>query len=243
MKENVLICGGSKGIGAACVRQLSKNYNVHVASRTAGSTKGVTYHKVDLSSRESVAGFTSELTSNTKISILINNSGGPATGGWAGESTEDLYLALNAHLMASHEISKAVVPHMKSDGNGRIINIVSVTAKIPLPNMCVSNTVRGAMINWSKTLSKELGSFGITVNNILTGYTETERLIQVLEENAKKLGVSPEEYRQKVLDQIPAGRFARPEEVSSLICFLASKDAAYINGASIPIDGGWLPCI
>jgi 3-oxoacyl-[acyl-carrier protein] reductase len=127
---------------------------------------------------------------------------------------------------------------MKSEGYGRIINIVSTSVKLPLPNLGVSNTIRGAVANWAKTLANELGKFGITVNNVLPGATATGRLETIIGNKSKASGKTTEEIEEEMKSEIPLNRFAKPEEIANAVAFLASPAAAYINGINVPVDGG-----
>jgi 3-oxoacyl-[acyl-carrier protein] reductase len=179
---------------------------------------------------------------NISFNVLINNSGGPESKPFTEVTQNDFLREIKSHLLTAHEVTKLVVPKMKKNQFGRIINIVSVTAKIPLPNMIVSNTIRGAILNWAKTLSKELGGTGITVNNLLPGYTKTERLEEVVTSAAKSKGVDSEVIFESLLGQIPEGRFGEAEELANLACFLSTVEASYINGQSIAVDGGWTAC-
>jgi 3-oxoacyl-[acyl-carrier protein] reductase len=129
-------------------------------------------------------------------------------------------------------------PGMKEKKFGRIVNVISTSVKIPISGLGVSNTVRGAVASWAKTLSLELAPFGVTVNNVLPGFTETERLFSLIRSKAEKEGKSEEEVARSMKMEAPAGRFGTPEEIASLVAFLATPAAAYINGTSIPVDGG-----
>lgn len=173
---------------------------------------------------------------------VFNNSSGPATGSIEESCNEDYLKAFESHLFTSNEIVQAVTPQMKKNGGGRVVNIISVTARIPLENMVVSNTLRGAMLNWSKTLSKEMAKHNITVNNVLPGYTLTERLEEVISGVSSNLNITKDEYANKIISQIPMGRFGKPEEIGAVVAFLLSDEASFITGASIPVDGGWTPC-
>jgi 3-oxoacyl-[acyl-carrier protein] reductase len=144
----------------------------------------------------------------------------------------------NQHVVCNQILAKAVVPGMKAAKYGRIINIISTSVRIPINNLGVSNTVRAAVASWGKTLSNEVGQFGITVNNILTGYTWTNRLKSVIEVNAKNRGVSTDVIANEMKEKIPAKRFGEPEELAAVIAFLASPAASFVNGVSIPVDGG-----
>lgn len=248
--KTVIVCGGSKGIGAATVKiLLARGFDVVCISRSKGSLDESTLLNkkfklivCDLSSQVDRHKAISEIVGLDTVWGIVNNSSGPSTGPSENASREDYLKAFETHLFASDDLVKAILPKMKSQGGGRIVNIISVTAKIPLENMGVSNTLRGAMLNWSKTLSKEFGKYNITVNNVLPGYSETERLLEVIEGVSSKLGITKEAYSDKIISQIPMGRFGRPEEIGAVAGFLLSDDASFINGASIPVDGGWTPC-
>ena len=172
------------------------------------------------------------------VHILINNTGGPAPGPAHLAKAEEFLLAFQAHLINNHQLMQLCLPGMKQAGYGRIINIISTSVKIPLPNLGVSNTIRGAVGNWAKTLANELAAFGITVNNVLPGATATERLTGIIKNKANKFNISEEDAREEMKAEIPAKRFAQPEEIAYAAAFLASPAAAYINGINVPVDGG-----
>lgn len=127
---------------------------------------------------------------------------------------------------------------MKEAGFGRIINIISTSVKVPLKNLGVSNTIRGAVASWAKTMANELGQFNITVNNVLPGATRTNRLKNIIEKSAEKTKLAESVLEEQMIQEIPARRFGEPEEIAAMVAFLASPAAAYVNGTSIPVDGG-----
>ncbi|MFN3404560.1 MAG: SDR family oxidoreductase [Cytophagaceae bacterium] len=170
--------------------------------------------------------------------ILINNTGGPAPGKAIDAEPEEYLMALNSHLICNQILAQALVPYMKNEGYGRIINVISTSVKEPIPGLGVSNSTRAAVAAWAKTLSSELAEFGITVNNVLPGLTKTPRLESLINNRAQKEGKGIELIEQELLKTIPAGRFAQAEETAAAIVFLASEYAAYINGVSLPVDGG-----
>ena len=175
------------------------------------------------------------------VHILVNNSGGPPAGALHASATEAFDSPWKQQLLAAHELMRAVLPGMKAAGYGRIINVISTSVKAPLRGLGVSNTIRAAVANWSKTLSVELAPWGITVNNVLPGATLTQRLVSIIEGKAASTGYSVEDIQKEMLAEIPAGRFGTPEEVAAAVAFLASPVAGYINGIHLPVDGGRTP--
>jgi 3-oxoacyl-[acyl-carrier protein] reductase len=172
------------------------------------------------------------------IDILVNNTGGPLPG-LAHEADPTAFAdAFRLHLLGFQTMVRAVVPGMKKRRHGRIINVISTSVKQPLPNLGVSNTIRGAVANWSKTLANELGPHGITVNNVLPGATETERLAAIIKSKAARNGTSETDAAHEMMSEIPLRRFARPEEIAYAVAFLAGPAGAYINGINLPVDGG-----
>ncbi|MFN6092435.1 MAG: SDR family oxidoreductase, partial [Bacteroidota bacterium] len=159
------------------------------------------------------------------------------------QKAEAFLNTFNQHLLCNHLIAQAVLPGMKEAKFGRIINIISTSVKQPLKGLGVSNTIRAAVANWSKTLSVEVAPFGITVNNVLPGATATQRLASIIENKSQKQNHSIDEVEQEMLSEIPAGRFGRPEEIAAAVAFLASPAAAYINGINVPVDGGRTGCL
>jgi 3-oxoacyl-[acyl-carrier protein] reductase len=172
------------------------------------------------------------------IHILINNSGGPPGGPVHAAGIEEFETAFRRHVLANQVLVQALLPGMREAGYGRLINVISTSVKEPIPGLGVSNTIRGAVASWAKTLAGELGPWGITVNNVLPGFTRTERLQSLFEGRAAKQGRDFEDVEKAALAQVPAGRFAKPEETAAAIAFLASPAAGYINGINLPVDGG-----
>jgi len=188
-------------------------------------------------------GETPDTTSTAAIHILVNNTGGPKAGAILEAQSEEFMQGFSNHLICNQILVQAFVPLMKKAGYGRIINIISTSVKQPIPGLGVSNTIRGAVASWAKTLSAELGPFGITVNNILPGYTDTVRLESLIKDKARKLGKAVDEIKKDMISSIPALRLAKPEEIAAAAAFLASPAASYINGINLPVDGGRLGCL
>ena len=252
--KHALVCGSSKGIGASTAIELSKlGATITLLARDKDSLSNI-LDSLDTSKKQNhnfiIADFDDPLklkdtidqhvANNPTIHILINNSGGPKPGAIVDANVEDFILAFNRHLICNHILVQAVVPKMKEARFGRIINITSTSVKQPIKGLGISNTIRGAVANWAKTLSFELGEFGITVNNILPGYTDTQRLKEIFLNKSKKSNYDIESIISDAHSQIPLGRFADPKETAKAICFLASEDASYINGINLPVDGGRL---
>ena len=248
--KNALVCGSTAGIGKATAIALSEEgVNVTLVARNEDklkktlselSSKGNhSYIVADFSNPEELKEKVTAFISNHHgFHILVNNTGGPRSGDILSATLEQFESAYTQHLKCNHVLVQTVVPLMKKEGYGRIINIISTSVKEPIPGLGVSNTTRGAVGNWSKTLSIELGEFGITVNNILPGFTETERLNEIIKVKAQSEGTSFEQMAEMMKNYAPAKRFAKPEELANAIVFLASEAASYINGINLPVDGG-----
>lgn len=249
--KNAIICGSSQGIGAAIAEELAlMGANCILLARNEENLKMVVgnldtslrqlhrYHAIDFNDEAALRTLIQSIVSEAPVHVLINNSGGPAAGPIV-QATEAQFLqAFQQHVVTSHLLVKAVLEGMKSEGFGRIINIISTSVKIPLSNLGVSNTIRGAMASWAKTMANELGQYGITVNNVLPGFTTTPRLESLVQANAEKAGVPTEAIESGMIEEVPARRFGEPGEIAAMAAFLASPAAAYVNGTSIPVDGG-----
>jgi 3-oxoacyl-[acyl-carrier protein] reductase len=181
------------------------------------------------------------LAAGNTVHILVNNTGGPAAGPILDAQPDAFVAAFQQHLINNQRLAQAVVPGMRASGYGRIVNIISTSVKVPLHGLGVSNTVRAAVGNWSKTLANELAADGITVNNVLPGATQTERLTAIIDGRATRTGRTSAEVSQEMIDEVPMRRFAQPAEIAAAVAFLASPDAAYITGINIPVDGGRTP--
>lgn len=252
-KKNALVCGSSQGIGKACAIALAHaGANVTLFSRDKNKLEAV-LAELDTSAGQEhallVADFSepeqvkSALNENQQaFHILVNNTGGPAPGPAHLASEQDFLSAFHLHLLSNQVLAQHVIPHMKEAKFGRIINVISTSVKQPIPGLGVSNTIRGAVASWSKTLAGELGPFGITVNNVLPGATNTVRLEAIFENKSKKQGISVEEVAEQERATIPLRRFGEAEELAAAVTFLASAQAGYISGVNLPVDGGRTQC-
>lgn len=247
-----LVCGSTQGIGKAAAIELAELGATIILMARNEEKLRVVWNELPANHNQKhqilVADFTKAqevsivindfLSRGTSIHILVNNTGGPPGGPIVNATIEAFENAFQQHLLCNHLLMQAVVQGMKMAKYGRIINVISTSVKQPLKGLGVSNTIRAAVANWSKTLSIELAPFGITVNNVLPGATGTNRLSTLLDSKSKQSGKSYEILEQEMLHEIPAGRFGLPEEVGSAIAFLASPMAGYINGINLPVDGG-----
>lgn len=255
--KTAVVCGSTQGLGYASALELALlGANIVLMARneeklketlpSLDSSKGQKhqYLVADFSSVEQVsAAITGFIKAGHSAQILVNNTGGPA-GGAALSATEAEFLqAFNNHLLCNHVLAKALVPGMKTAGYGRIINVISTSVKQPIQGLGVSNTIRAAVANWSKTLATELGKFGITVNNVLPGFTNTVRADYVIRKKATDSGKTEDEVMKELVAEIPAGRIGQPGEFGAAVAFLCSPAAAYINGINLPVDGGRLGCL
>jgi len=253
--KNAFVGGGSRGIGKAVAIELAMlGANVALLARSVDLLRQAVneldknqgqqhdFIEVDYSDPQLLrTTVESYLASSRKtIHILVNNTGGPPSGPAINAKPEEFISAFNNHLLCNQTLTQLVADGMKRTGYGRIINIISTSVKAPIKGLGVSNTVRGAVANWAKTLSFELGEYGITVNNILPGATMTDRLDEIINDNARKTGQSRDYLIEQMKKQVPLKRFADPSEVATAVAFLASPAAGYINGINLPVDGGRL---
>jgi 3-oxoacyl-[acyl-carrier protein] reductase len=249
--KTAVIGGSTQGIGLAIAQELAAlGATCILLARNEQSLQSVTaalptplqqqhsYKVADFAHPDQVKQVITAIVAATPVHILINNTGGPPPGPIT-EAAEDAFLAaFNQHIICNQILAKAVIPGMKEAAYGRIINVISTSVRIPNKNLGVSNTIRGATASWAKTMSNELAAFGITVNNILPGYTKTQRLDSLIQNNAAKRNVTPAVIEEEMLKEIPAKRFGDAAELAAVAGFLASPAAAYVNGVSIPVDGG-----
>lgn len=254
--RQALVCGASEGIGRATAIELATlGAGVTVLARREDALREVVdalprgngqHHALLVADMDNTAALQDKATALAEsgpIHILVNNTGGPP-GGKAIDAGIDAFLeAYRRHLIANQTLVQALVPGMREAGYGRIVNVISTSVYEPIPNLGVSNTTRGAVASWAKTLSRELAADGITVNNVLPGFTETGRIEAIVAERVRKEGKTAEQVRAAMVASVPAGRFARAEETAALIAFLCSPAAGYVNGQSIAVDGGRMQSI
>jgi len=252
--KRAIVCGSSQGIGRACAMRFARlGAGVTLVARDEAALMRV---RDELPADQNqqhhvlVADFTQpqvlkekihdHLRRSSPVQILLNNTGGPPHGKLIETDAEAFLQAMNMHVVCNHVLVQALLSGMKEAGYGRVINIISTSVKEPIPGLGVSNTTRWAVAAWAKTLSRELAPLGITVNNILPGFTDTARLDSLFEAKAEAEGVSKEQVKQASIEKIPAGRLAHPDEIAAAAGFLASAAAAYVNGINLPVDGGRL---
>ncbi|QJW88334.1 SDR family oxidoreductase [Spirosoma taeanense] len=250
--KTALVCGSTQGIGRATAVELAllgasvvlmarNKEALKTTLRALDTSKNQThrYLVADFSQPGAVeAAIAQHLVQFPDLHILINNTGGPAGGPLLDAPADAFVQTFHNHLLNNQALVQAVVPAMQRAGYGRIVNIISTSVKQPIVGLGVSNTIRGAVAQWAKTLSLEIARFGITVNNVLPGYTQTARLDAVLTMRAKASGITEDEMAAQMEREIPTGRFVRPEEVAAAAAFLCTPAAASINGINVPVDGG-----
>ncbi len=247
--KHAVVCGASQGIGLASAQEMARNgASITLVARNAerleaarDSLDQTAEHyilAVDFSDPENLRNKINTHIATHPAQILINNTGGPPGGAAHTASLEEYQTAFNQHLLCNQVLVQALLPAMRAAGYGRIINIISTSVKQPIPGLGVSNTIRGAVASWAKTLAAELGADGITVNNMLPGFTQTGRLDAIIAGKAKAAGLDAAVIAEQMRKSVPANRFAEASEAANAIAFLASPAAAYINGINLPVDGG-----
>lgn len=255
--KHALVCGGSAGIGRAAAVELALlGADVTLLARNRETLQSAAallprnalgqrheWIVADGAAHEALAHAVQSLANERPVHVLVNNTGGPP-GGRAIDADAAAYLdAFQKHLLANQALAQSVLPGMQAAKWGRIINVISTSVKEPIANLGVSNSIRGAVAGWAKTLSRELGSLGITVNNVLPGYTRTQRLEQILDDRSAASGKTRDAVASAMLSTVPVGRFAEADEIAAAIAFLACPAAAYINGVSLAVDGGRMQSI
>lgn len=249
--KTAVVGGSTQGIGLASARALAQlgancvlvarnEQKLADAVKTLDASKGQqhSYLVADYAQPEQVREAVAKWAQSNTAHILVNNTGGPAGGPIVNAKPEEFLAAFQQHLVCNHIITTLLAEGMKKDAYGRIINVISTSVKIPLKDLGVSNTIRGAVASWAKTMANELARFGITVNNVLPGATSTERLDTILNNKSAKTGKDKDAVTHEMVEEIPMKRFGKPEEIGSVVAFLASPAAAYVTGTSIPVDGG-----
>ena len=254
---NILVCGSTSGIGKSTAQEFAASgANITLFARDLKKLKNTLstlqssdnqqhhYLKGNFNNPDNIEKIIkADILSGKQYHILINNSGGPKAGSIVDANTSEFIEGFNRHLICNHILTQALLPGMKDYNFGRIINIISTSVKQPIQGLGVSNTIRGAVASWAKTLSFEVAKYGITVNNILPGFTDTDRLSSLIQAKAKSQGQSENAIAMDMKKQIPSGRFGSPKETAKALLFLASPAAGYINGISLAVDGGRLSSI
>lgn len=253
--KTALVCGSSQGIGEAIAIALSRQKaNIVLLARRQHKLQNVLNkldptgnHQMlvaDLDHPDSFIQPLQEMCARIGgIHILVNNASGPDPGQLLSANPEDFQKMFQRHVISSDILANLTIPNMKRDKFGRIINVISISVKVPLPQFGLSNTIRGAVANWAKTLSNEVASYGITVNNVLPGFTRTPRIEALIKESAEAFNKTEEEIIQRWIHTIPAARLGEVEDIADAVAFLASPAASYINGINLPVDGGKTPCL
>ena len=253
--RRVLVCGASAGIGRATALKLASEGCAVLALARRGSELETLLPELraagaadaravvaDLDQREALGATLDALVAEGLIHVVINNTGGPPGGPLADATPDAILQAVGRHLLAAHLILQKTLPGMRAAGFGRFVQVLSTSVREPIENLGVSNLVRAAVASWAKTLSRELPA-GVTINNVLPGYTRTGRLDALADANAAKSGRDADAVRKEWVGTIPEGRLGTPEEIAAVVAFLASPAASYVRGTTIPVDGGRLRSI
>ena len=251
--QRALVCGASKGIGRAVAMALAQEgVQVVALARDEGALLSLkselsgTGHEILVQDVMDKRALESQIQGvirpDAPFTILVNNSGGPPGGPIREAQRMEFERAFEQHLYTNMLLTSLVLPQMMAQRYGRIVNVISTSVKAPLPHLGVSNTVRGAVGHWAKTLAGEVAEFGVTVNSVLPGATLTDRLTSIIEGKAQKDGKSSQAVADQMKQSIPMKRFGEAQEIAEAVRFLASPKASYITGVALPVDGGRTPC-
>lgn len=252
-----LVAAASRGLGRAVAEELAAegasivicSRKAETIERVANEIKAATGAEVlglgaDVSNPEDVAHLISAgIERFGRIDILVTNAGGPPAGPFESFTLKQWEDATRLLLHSAVELARHALPGMKERRWGRILNITSIAVKQPVDNLILSNSLRAAVTGFARTLANEVASFGVTVNNIMPGYTRTERVEELARMMAEKEGITPAEFVSRWEKEIPMHRIGNPREFAALAAFLVSERASYITGTSIPVDGGWIKAL
>ena len=252
--KNAIVCASSQGLGKAAAIDLAmEGVNLAICSRDQEKIDRAKEEilmktdqrikifslEVNLDSQEEINEFYKEVERNLgSVDILVNNTGGPPPRTFEQISDDDWQNAFNSTMMSAVRLSRAVIPNMKKNNWGRIINISSVSVKTPVNGLFLSNSLRMGVLGWAKALADELAMYGVTVNTVCPGYTKTERVEAILDSQSSTSGKSKEDIEKAIADNIPMKRVGEPEDLAGLITFLASEKANYMTGRAVQVDGG-----
>ena len=252
--KNAIVCASSQGLGRAAALDLAEEgVNLAICSRDQDKINKVKEEihqkinseikvialQVDLDSPDEIQAFYKQVENDLgSVDILVNNNGGPPPSTFEQLSDDDWQKAFNSTMMSCLRLSKLVIPNMKKNAWGRIINISSVSVKTPVNGLFLSNSLRMGVLGWAKALSDELAPHGVTVNTVCPGYTRTERVEAILETQSNSSGLKKEEIEKSIAENIPMKRVGEAEDLAGLITFLASEKADYMTGLAIQVDGG-----
>lgn len=249
-----LVAAASKGLGRAIAHELAaEGAKVVLCARTAGPLEQaareiaqstgaeVLAQPADVSKPGDIAALVdAALAKFGRVDVLVTNSGGPPTGSFESLDADMWQKATELTLFAPIELARRVLPGMRERKWGRILNVTSIAVKQPIDGLMLSNSLRAAVTGWARTLANEVARDGVTVNNLMPGYTATERVVELADATARREGITPQQATAKWVREIPAGRLGESRELAALAAFLASERAGYLTGTSIPVDGGWI---